>query len=167
MPNFRYTEGYSVGVGAVVRQGDRVLFARSVSGAGGHWQLPGGFVEPDELLETAVLREVHEETGVACTINGIVAVRNCVYSLATDARAENSVYVVFSLSPVEPSCTPRADGVETDAVRFLDLHEIENLDPCPKIFKTLAKAVLNAQTGLLKPNASAAAASTRPYMLCF
>jgi ADP-ribose pyrophosphatase YjhB (NUDIX family) len=167
MAKSQYTVGYSIGVGAVVCHENRVLFARSVPSGGGHWQLPGGFVEQNELLEAAVLREVQEETGIECAIHGIVAVRNCLYSAEADSAAENSLYVVFRLSPVEATCSPRPDGVETDAVRFLSAREIEDLALCPAIFKTLAKAVLAEQTGLLRPSEAAAAASKRPYMLCF
>ncbi len=167
MAKSKYTMGYSIGVGAVVCHESRVLFARSVHSGGGHWQLPGGFVEQNELLETAILREVREETGIECRIHGIIAVRNCLYSAEGDSDAENSLYVVFRLSPAEATSVPHPDGVETDAVQFFNAREIENLTPCPTIFKTLAKAVLAEQTGLLRLNDAAAAASTRPYMLCF
>lgn len=32
-----------------------------------HWAIPGGFVEPDETLERAALRELEEETGLKLT----------------------------------------------------------------------------------------------------
>jgi 8-oxo-dGTP diphosphatase len=40
----------------------------------GRWALPGGFVEPTETVERAVVREVHEETGLRCHPVGLVGV---------------------------------------------------------------------------------------------
>ncbi|MFP4502127.1 MAG: NUDIX hydrolase [Candidatus Hydrogenedentota bacterium] len=49
-----------------VRRGaGELLFARrAVHPAKGEWTLPGGFIELDETSEEAVLRELHEETGL-------------------------------------------------------------------------------------------------------
>jgi 8-oxo-dGTP diphosphatase len=55
--------------GRVERDG-AVLFIRRRQGAfrGGQWELPGGTVEPGEAHETAAVREVAEETGLAVRI---------------------------------------------------------------------------------------------------
>jgi 8-oxo-dGTP diphosphatase len=47
---------------AVVRRGDDVLMVREAPGD--TWVLPGGQVEPGELVHQAVVRELWEETGV-------------------------------------------------------------------------------------------------------
>ena len=57
-----------VSVGAVVVRDGRLLLVRRGRGAAvGKWSVPGGRVEWGETLAAAVVRELHEETG----LNGV------------------------------------------------------------------------------------------------
>lgn len=61
----RYSPRPLLGVGAVLFKDSRVLLIkRGKPPLEGWWTLPGGLVEAGERLESAVVREVFEETGL-------------------------------------------------------------------------------------------------------
>jgi 8-oxo-dGTP diphosphatase len=72
-----YPNAPVVAVGAVVvHQGRALLVRRGRAPAKGAWVIPGGGVELGERVEDAVLREVHEECGIAIALGSFACVVN-------------------------------------------------------------------------------------------
>jgi NADH pyrophosphatase NudC (nudix superfamily) len=61
-------------VAAIVQQGDDVILARNRGWPDGWFGLVTGFLEAGETPEAGVLRELHEELGLAGTIRELVGV---------------------------------------------------------------------------------------------
>lgn len=143
----RYNTGYNVGVGGAVVRGGQLLMVRRASRHGrGNWQLPGGFIEPDETIEQAVVREVQEETGVVAEVEGVLGLRN-----RYDPEQGNGVYVVMLLRLV--SGEPKADGREVDHAGFFTLDQIRELNPLPPVNWEIAQRVLCPDCHILNPKA--------------
>jgi ADP-ribose pyrophosphatase YjhB (NUDIX family) len=141
----RYNTGYNIGVGGAVLRGRQLLLVRRASRRGrGNWQLPGGFIEPDETVEQAVVREVQEETGVIAEVEGVLGLRN-----RYDPESGNGVYVVLLLRQL--GGTVRADGHEVDQAGFFTLDEIRELRPLPPVNWEIAQRVLASDCRLLIP----------------
>lgn len=137
-----YNRGYNVGVGgAVVKDGRILLVRRATSRGRGYWQIPGGFVERDETLDEAVVREVREEAGIEARPRGVLAVRSRVHD------GSNSTYVVFLLD--WSAGDPGADGIETDRAEWLRLDEVEQIRPLPAINLAIARRALSGEAPLL------------------
>ena len=135
-PPNRYNTGYNVGVGGAVVNDGRLLLVRRLSRRGrGNWQIPGGFVEHDETMELAVVREVEEEAGVTSTVQGVLGVRN-----RYDAEGGNSLYIVMLLRP--QSGEPNPDMTEVDRAEYFSLAEIEAMEQISPINIEVAKRAL-------------------------
>ena len=142
----QYTRGYNLGVGGAVVDKNRLLLVRRASRRGrGNWQIPGGFVELDETIEKAVVREVLEETGVSSEVRGVLGIRNR-YSVENG----NSVYVIFLM--VSISGEPKPDQREVDQASYFNLEEILQLPQIPDINKEVATSALSPFPRLLDPH---------------
>jgi ADP-ribose pyrophosphatase YjhB (NUDIX family) len=120
---FTYYGDHSIGTGAIVQRGERVLLIERRRGERRWWQIPGGYVEVDEPIDEAVVREVMEETGVTARVTEVLGFRHSA-GVQPD-RPVSNIYVVFRLEAV--SGEPRADGLESFDAGFFAPGEIEQL----------------------------------------
>jgi len=141
----RYNKGYNIGVGGAVVRDHQLLLVRRASRHGrGNWQLPGGFIEPDETIEQAVVREVEEEAGVVGEVEAVLGLRS-----RYDPESGNGMYVILLLRPVRGE--PIADGREVDHAAYFSLDEIRKLSPLPPVNWEIAQRVLSPDRCLLAP----------------
>ncbi len=69
-----------VGVGVIVRNGDRILLMKRQNSHGdGTWSMPGGHLEYGESPEECAIREVEEEAGVQITAPTFRTITNDIF----------------------------------------------------------------------------------------
>jgi ADP-ribose pyrophosphatase YjhB (NUDIX family) len=121
---YTYYGECSMGTGAVVLRDNRILLIERHNGDRVYWQIPGGYVEIEEQIETAVEREVLEETGISARVIDVLGFRHA--AGVNVERPASNIYVVFRL---EASATgePTPDGQESFAAGFFTREEIAEL----------------------------------------
>jgi ADP-ribose pyrophosphatase YjhB (NUDIX family) len=140
----RYRHGYSIGAGAVVLCGEKILLVRlSYGSSQRQWSLPGGYVEPEETIDVTIKREVLEETGVSADVEGLLAARSRVLA------HENSLYLVFLLRAATEETRP--DGVEVREACFFPLEEAQALPDLTPMTHLIVARVAQGDLRLLQP----------------
>lgn len=132
-------------VGAVVLQGDRVLWVRQAKGhpLEGQWSIPWGIVDPGEFPEAAALRETLEEGGIVAKVEGLLGVQNL--------RREGWVALIYLCRYASGRPAPDG-GVETDGAAFFAPDDMDALDePFEPWCAWLVRRVLAGNYHLIPP----------------
>lgn len=98
-----------------------ILVKRKNSPYKGFWALPGGFVEYGETVESAVLREIMEETGLEIRLRNILGV----YS---DPERDPRGHVITICFTAEIKGGKLKADTDASEVRSFDLSEIFKLE---------------------------------------
>ncbi len=120
-----------VGVGAVVvDQGRVLLIRRGTEPLKGQWSLPGGMLEIGESLESGVVREVREETGLAVEVVELVELLDRIHR--EEDRVRYHYVIADYLCRVTGGALEAAS--DADAVRWVERtewnsHSALKLDP--------------------------------------
>jgi 8-oxo-dGTP diphosphatase len=110
-----------VGVAASVIINGSILIVKEGRGKfKGLWGLPKGYVEPNESLEKAVLRELFEETGIIGEIEGIIAIRN------KEIDGQVSIFICYKIIQLNEDIV--IDGEEITDIKFVNIEDLDEIE---------------------------------------
>ncbi len=135
----------SLGAGAVLLCNDTVLLVRRGKGVKkGWWAIPGGYVEPNELITDAVKRELFEETEVSADLVGLIGVRNRLIR----KHDENSIYFIFLMKTDDP--TIKIDNEEVIEAGFFSLDEVKELSDILPLCRLVVTEALEGKSKIIE-----------------
>ena len=152
-----------LGVAARVVQNGAIFLVKEAKGAHQHlWGLPKGSVDSGEHPESAVIRELQEETGASGTIIGLAAVRSTLY------KGAPAIFLCFDVM-VNSQTTSMAND-EISESGWFSLDELKTLDWVSETMHNLAigalsgsRMSLQSSTPLSKPDGSYFVYSVNKY----
>jgi ADP-ribose pyrophosphatase YjhB (NUDIX family) len=119
----------SLGVGAVIVDGGRLLMVRRAKDPGrGLWSVPGGHVERGEYLGDAVRREVREETGLDIEVEGLIGF--------FEVLGDEYHYVILDFM-AHPVAGDLGAGTDVDEVEWVPLDQVTRRECTPRFVELL------------------------------
>lgn len=113
------------GVKVVLIHDGRVLLVRRADN--GRWTVPAGILEPGEEPAIAAVREVHEETGVHCTVTRLVGVATTDQARYPNGDRAQYLDIIMAADYVEGDA--RVNDDENLEVGWFGLDELPDIPP--------------------------------------
>jgi 8-oxo-dGTP diphosphatase len=131
------SKNHTLGVGAVVRDNNNVLVIKDRFAKG--YKLPGGHIDPNESITTALAREVYEETGVKVSFESITNLGHFTRS----QFGESNLYIVCTAKALSKEINI-IDKEEIMEARWIDIDEFVTLEDTNNYNKKIIDTVLKS-----------------------
>jgi len=146
----KYPDRPYVGVGAVIlREQSVLLVKRKYEPLAGRWSLPGGAVEVGETLESCLVREMVEETGLHIGVGPVIEVFDRITRDEQGRVAYHFVLVDYLCWPIGGELCAGSDVAE--AV-FADPGDLDSYELTDKATSVIARAIRLDREGLGPPS---------------
>jgi 8-oxo-dGTP diphosphatase len=124
--NRKYPEVPVCAVGAIIFRQDSVLLVkRGKDPACGQWSIPGGVVRLGETLESAVIREVREETQLTALPVHVGKVIDRIYKDGHGRIQYHYVIVDYLCEVLEGQPVPNSDAAAAGYFKIADLDKLD------------------------------------------
>jgi len=126
---------HTLGVGVVVIKDEKLLVIKERIGL--HFKLPGGYIDDDENISSAVVREVKEETGVDVEFSSIIALGH----FKPLQFGESNLYV----GCIAKALSTEIEILDTEEIleaKWIDLDEFFDSEDIYQFNKTIVKTAL-------------------------
>jgi len=144
-----YPDHPVVGVGAIILKAGKILLEKRANHpARGQWTIPGGVVEVGESLESAVLRETEEETGLKGEIAGLIDVVDQVH-LDKEGKIQYHYVIIDYIVRVQEG-EPKAASDAAD-LKWIPTDEVESYDLTPSFRRFFVKNKQKLQAASFEP----------------
>lgn len=130
-------------------QGQWLVVRKTYGGLKGMWSIPAGFVDGDETADLAAIREVKEETGVDCRLEGMIGFRTGVLN---GEVSDNMA--IFLLSPIREEQLLVAEEREVSEVAWKSPFELKEDKTSSLMIREIAEKVIESgfdETNLTNP----------------
>jgi len=126
--------------GVVLRAGRVVLIRRGQEPLRGRWTIPGGRVEPGELLSEALRREMREETGLQVRVGELLEVVESVLRGADGELQYHCVIHDFLCEAAGGELRAGGDALEIAEVAEADLAHYELTEAATRVIRKALRA---------------------------
>lgn len=136
-------------VGAVVRNGDRILLVRQAKGHSleGQWTVPWGHLGDGESPAAAEIRETREEGGIDAVVEGLLGVQ--------ELPSPWSGWIALVYLCRHVAGEPRSEDAETDAAAYVSRADLDALsEPLEPWSAWLVRRVFAGQFTVIRTDLS-------------